>query len=406
MGGNLSALSKFWLCLPGALCPGCPVWPGRTGVGVTLLSQLCLSLARRLAGPELREKTLPHLTPHSSPAWPAAGSEAAPLWPGRAVLLIAALRLLVLTRTVPVVSALPALPDSGPASPPTGLGTLGPGRPLSPGTAGLRLALLSLLCWPRAGQLIPEQAGETHSEVLAVTSSLSGSLPPPALSAALTPGLPLAPVRTDPVAAALRLLPLSRAQPARLSPRPVSCRGLALPGPLPHPPATGPATGAPARPARPAAVPRVCRAHPLRLVTVNTRAGTRSLRDIVDRVAPDVGGRAVVADEEVLEISLDRTACKHSVESAGWWWPTISVILLPESPCTGTESSRSRHELCSARPAECSNPLLYCTGTRLWNINSAYSWESLVSAPDSELELKRVIVLVWLSQSSSHHINK
>ena len=163
-------------------------------------------------------------------------------------------------------------------------------------------------CWPRAGQLRPEQAGETHSEVLAVTSSLSGSLAPPALSAALTPGLPLAPVRTQPVIAGLRLLPLPRAQPARLSPRPVSCRGLAVPGPLSDSPATGPATGTPAGPASPAPVASVSRTHPLRLVTVNTRAVARSLRDVIDRVGPDVGGRPVVTDQKVLEISLHNTA--------------------------------------------------------------------------------------------------
>ena len=186
----------------------------------------------------------------------------------------------------------------------TGLGTLRPGSPLSPGAAQPGLALLSLLGRAGAGQLRPEEAGERHSEVLAVTGSLSRPLTPPTLSVALAPGLPLAPVRTQPVITALRLLPLPRAQPARLSPRPVSCRGLAVPGPLSDSPATGPATGTPAGPARPAPVASVSRTHPLRLVTVNTRTVARSLRDIIDRVAPDVCGRAVVTDEKVLEISL------------------------------------------------------------------------------------------------------
>ena len=77
MGGNLAPLS--WGCLPGAGCPGRPVSPGRTGVRVAVLSELGLSLALRLARPEVREDALPHLGPQSSTTGPAAGSEAAPL---------------------------------------------------------------------------------------------------------------------------------------------------------------------------------------------------------------------------------------------------------------------------------------------------------------------------------------
>ena len=112
--------------------------------------------------------------------------------------------------------------------------------------------------------------------------------------AALTPGLPLAPVRTQPVVAGLRLLPVSLAQPARLSPRPVRLGSLAVPGPLSHSPATCPTAGAPAWPARPVAVPGVCRTHPLLLVTVHTRAVARSLRYVVHGTLPDIAAGPVV----------------------------------------------------------------------------------------------------------------
>ena len=124
--------------------------------------------------------------------------------------------------------------------------------------------------------------------------------------AAATPGLPLTPVWTEPVVTGLRLLPLPGTQSARLSPAPVSSGGLALPGPPPHSPATGPAAGAPPRPPRPAPVAGVCRAHPLLLVAVHAGTGAGVLRYVVHRTAPDVAAGAVVADQEVLEISLQR----------------------------------------------------------------------------------------------------
>ena len=79
---------------------------------------------------------------------------------------------------------------------------------------------------------------------------------------------------------------------------------LALPGPPLHAAPASLGALAPARPAGPEPKPGVAGAHALLLVTVHARAVAGRLRDVVHGVIADITAGAVIANQEVLEVSL------------------------------------------------------------------------------------------------------
>ena len=79
---------------------------------------------------------------------------------------------------------------------------------------------------------------------------------------------------------------------------------LALPGSPPHSASASLGALAPAWPARPESKSGITGTHPLLLVTVHTRAVARRLRDVVHGVIANVAAGAVIANQEVLEVSL------------------------------------------------------------------------------------------------------
>ena len=227
-----------------------------------------------------------------------------PFCPGRTLVIIACLRLFILSNTVSVVPSLPALSDPGSGSSSAGLRTLWPWSPWSPGRTRTSITWLSLSTSSGTRKIWRSRLIVGHSEVCSITSSLPGPLPLATGGAALRPRCPFAPEGALPVVTTLPLLSLPLTQTTGFTPS-LPVRSRALPQPLTYPSPTRGATRAPSGPLAPGAQPLGLRTHALLLVTVHTGAVTRGLGNGVDGVTPDVGRWTIVTHQEVLKVTLN-----------------------------------------------------------------------------------------------------
>ena len=184
-----------------------------------------------------------------------------------------------------------------------------------------------------------------------ITSSFPCSLSFPTSSWALWPRCPLTPERTFIVITCLLFISFSLAQTTWLC-SPTLFRSRAWAGPLPHSPTTWLTARAPLRPSCPTTISWVGRAHPLFIITIHTWTVTSGLCYVIHWILPNIGRRAIVADQKVLKISL-----KSRTLSA----PDNTLAHLPQILCTGTDSTHTPHVWYSARLAGCSTQYQDCT---------------------------------------------